>query len=123
MILRFILQSIAISILIIATYCLVITLNVVYTATYAWQIFTSVFLISILSVWVVLKIGAIDKNYFFTAILASIVLRLLAFGVLNFFFIYFDRSGAIANVVLFFSYYFIMTLIETIFLFKITRKV
>lgn len=114
--------SLILVLIVTVIYLLLMKVTNLTRASFDWQIIPSIFIISLLSSVIVIKIGEIDKNYFFAAILASIVLKLLIFAALNFAWIYFDREGAIGNIVLFFTQYLLFTLVETGYLFNSIRK-
>jgi len=62
-------------------------------------------------------------DFFIHLYLATMALKLLAYGGYNFFMIIEDRDGAVRNVVWFMTLYFIFTVLEIAFLYqKISKR-
>ncbi len=80
------------------------------------------YLITLLGYILIVKAKAWDQAYFMPIVLASFVVRLLIFGILNFIMIYSSPEEAVPNVVLFFSAYFLFTLLETASIFFLIQK-
>ena len=118
---RFILYAALLSVASILLYAGVLYLGGFSRASYDGVIFGLIFLGTITSYFITIKIGSMDPSYFMIAIMCSIVLRLLLYTAANIVIIYLDREKAIPNVILFFCLYLLFTVLETLELFKIVR--
>jgi hypothetical protein len=119
---KFILLLIGLTVILCAVYAGLISYFPLQRATYDVLIIPILFVITLLGYVFIVKAKSWDQAYFMPIILASIVVRLLIFAAINFIMIYSAPSDAVPNVILFFSIYFMYTLIETMSLFKLIQN-
>lgn len=96
-------------------------ISIVYplsTFFYACLILSVLFVVTLIAFVTQLYILKKAPDYSIHIIVSAIIIRLLLFGVFNFFLIWSNRSLAVENVVLFFAVYLGFTLLELVILFR-----
>jgi hypothetical protein len=101
-----------------AAMLLIFELKWVAPPSFGWQIIILLAISTLLIYYYLLDWHQTRPDLFTQFYLASIALKILAYGAVIGIIIYFDKPGAVPNAILFLICYVIFTLLEVAFLFR-----